>query len=200
VAEEAAFVETTLIVVDPPDRDLGGWELEEAAMGRETDPPDLEIYRHVEPIFLDAAFVRDLGIRLTAAGLGWCETALTVADHHLQQHGFVHAGVITTLADHTAGGAARAAVPPGNDVLTIELKINFLRPVKERRLLAVGRTLRAGKKIVVSESEVFAGDDGTRLVAKCISTLIVTPQGERLAQDAGDGRSRRDATGKPVVR
>lgn len=140
-----------------------------------------EVFRHVEPIFQDAAFVHDLGITLTAAGHGWCETSLDVADRHLQQHGFAHAGVITTLADHTAGGAARAAVPPGSDVLTIEFKINFLRPVTDRRLVARGRTLQAGRKIVVAESEVFAGtDDPPRLVAKCVSTLVVIPQGERV--------------------
>jgi len=140
-----------------------------------------EIFRHVEPIFEDAAFVQDLGIRLVAAGPGWCETALEVADRHLQQHGFAHAGVITTLADHTSGGAARAAVAPGSDVLTIEFKINFLRPVKDRHLTARGRALQAGKRIIVSESEVFEGrGDAQRLVAKCVSTLTVIPQGERV--------------------
>lgn len=139
------------------------------------------IFRHVQPIFEDAAFVHDLGITLTAAGPGWCETSLMVEDRHLQQHGFAHAGVVTTLADHTAGGAARAAVPEGCDVLTIEFKINFLRPVKDRRLTARGRALQAGKRIVVAESEVFAGrGDEQRLVAKCVSTLTVIPQGERV--------------------
>lgn len=139
------------------------------------------IYRHVQPIFEDAAFVHDLGITLTAAGPGWCETSLEVQDRHLQQHGFAHAGVVTTLADHTAGGAARAAVPPGCDVLTIEFKINFLRPVTDRTLTARGQTLQAGRKIVVAESEVFAGrGDERRLVAKCVSTLTVIPQGERV--------------------
>ena len=139
-----------------------------------------DVFRHVEPIFHDAAFIRDLGITLTAAGPGWCETALVIQDRHLQQHGFAHAGVITTLADHTAGGAARASVPPGQDVLTIEFKINFLRPATDRRLTARGRTLRCGKRIAVAESEVFAGPPEDRtLVAKCISTLSVIPQGER---------------------
>jgi uncharacterized protein (TIGR00369 family) len=140
-----------------------------------------DVLAHVLPIFEDAAFVRDLGITLVNAGPGWCETSLLARDTHLQQHGFVHAGVVTTLADHTAGGAARAAVPPGSDVLTIEFKINFLRPARSRQLACLGRTLRAGRSVVVAESEVFTVDGGERtLVAKCISSLSVIPQRERI--------------------
>jgi uncharacterized protein (TIGR00369 family) len=142
---------------------------------------DLAIFQHVEPIFADAAFVHHLGITLEAAGPGWCRTALNVTGDHLQQHGFVHAGVITTLADHTAGGAARAAVPPGSDVITIEFKVNFLRPATTRQLSCKGITLRAGRTIIVAESEVHAVGDGIAvLVAKCTSTLSVVPQGQRL--------------------
>jgi uncharacterized protein (TIGR00369 family) len=60
-----------------------------------------------------------------------CETTLNIEDRHLQQHGFVHAGVIATIADHTAGGAARTASGE-RDVITIEFKINFLRPASAR--------------------------------------------------------------------
>jgi uncharacterized protein (TIGR00369 family) len=139
------------------------------------------LFEHVAPIFIDAAFVTDLGIALNDVGPGWCETSLTVMPKHLQQHGHVHAGVITTLADHTAGGAAKAAVPPGSDVITIEFKMNFLRPARGQHLTCRGETLRAGKNIVVSESQVFAGEGQSRqLVAKCTSTLAVIPQSERL--------------------
>lgn len=148
-----------------------------------TTDNDPTIFQHVAPIFEDAAFVRHLGITLEAAGAGWCRTALTVRDEHLQQHGFVHAGVITTLADHTAGGAARAAVAPGTDVLTIEFKVNFLRPATTRQLSCTGVTLRAGRTIIVSESEVHAvGDGDPFLVAKCTSTLTVIPQGQRVSR------------------
>lgn len=139
------------------------------------------LVERVAPIFDDAAFVGHLGITLVAAGPGWCESALTPRDVHLQQHGYVHAGLITTLADHTAGGAARASVPEGSDVLTVEFKMNFLRAAPNRPLICIGRTLRAGRTIAVAESEVFSVDGGERtLVAKCTSTLVVIPQRERL--------------------
>ena len=55
----------------------------------------------VERIFQDAQFVRSLGIELTAFGEGWCETKISVTPVLQQQHGFIHAGVLMTLADHT---------------------------------------------------------------------------------------------------
>lgn len=148
---------------------------------RTSSEPSDERFAHVVPIFEDAAFANHLGVMLTAAGEGWCETSLAVRDAHLQQHGFVHAGVITTLADHTCGGAARAAVRPGLDVLTIEFKMNFLRPATGRHFVCRGRTLKAGRSIVVAESEVYAADGNDRtLVAKCMSTLAVMEQRARL--------------------
>ncbi len=90
------------------------------------DPTMRDLRCEVQGIFDKAAFIRHLGIELVDVGPGHCETRLQVVPEHLQQHGSVHAGVITTLADHTAGGAARTEVPEGHDVLTIEFKINFL--------------------------------------------------------------------------
>ena len=141
-------------------------------------PSSPAIVEHVRPIFHDAAFVHHLGIVLDDAGEGWCETSLVLKPEHRQQHGHVHAGVVATLADHTAGGAARAAVKPGTDVITIEFKINFLRPARGARLRAVGHVLRAGRTIIVAESEVLLADEADGpVVAKCVETLAVIPQG-----------------------
>ena len=131
----------------------------------------------VQKIFDDAAYIRHLGIKLTKVGNGWCQTELLVKPEHGQQHGTVHAGVISTLADHTAGGAARAASAAHQDVVTIEFKINFLRPGTGNRLEGEGKALRAGKRVIVAESEVFGFENGERvLIAKCMSSLAVIPQ------------------------
>jgi uncharacterized protein (TIGR00369 family) len=145
-------------------------------------PSSQEIFDHVQAIFGDAAFVAHLGIKLEAAGQGWCETSLVVAPEHMQQHGYAHAGVVTTLADHTCGGAARSGVAAGADVITIELKINFLRPATAPRLRARGQTLKTGRTVIVVESEVRSADEPNVLIAKCMSTLAVIPQGQRLAR------------------
>lgn len=135
---------------------------------------DANRFRRVALIFDHAPFLATLGLRLDAVGAGTCETSLELTPALRQQHGYTHAGVITTMADHTAGGAARAAVSPGRDVLTLELKINFLRPGRGDRLIARARCLRAGRSIVVCESEVFAVVDGAEeLVAKLSTTLTV---------------------------
>ena len=130
------------------------------------------IRKSVEEIFDRASFIQHLGIRLTKVDHGGCSVELDTDPNHLQQHGLVHAGVLATLADHGAGGAARSAVAEGNDVITIEFKINFLKPAPAGKLVCESRVLRAGKSIVTAESEVFAGDV---LVAKLMSTLAVIP-------------------------
>ena|ERR1700756_1734766 len=82
----------------------------------------------VKRIFEQAQFVRLLGIELIGFGDGGCETRVAVTPTLEQQHGFVHAGVLMTLADHTCGGAAATVVPEGQDVITVENKVSFLRP------------------------------------------------------------------------
>ena len=128
---------------------------------------------NVRQIFYAANFVRDLDIRLEKTGQGTCETSLVVQERLRQQHGFVHGGVVATLADHTAGGAARSVSGTG-DVLTVEFKINFLRPAAGDRLRCVGTVLRAGKSAIVAEALVFCSNSGKeQLVAKLTETLFV---------------------------
>lgn len=131
----------------------------------------------VNQIFYGANFVRDLDIRLAGVGEGWCETTLAIQERFRQQHGFVHGGVIATVADHTAGGAARTVSGSG-DVLTLEFKINFLRPAAGDSLRCKATVLRAGKSTIVAEAAVFmAGADKEELVAKLTETLfVIQPQ------------------------
>jgi uncharacterized protein (TIGR00369 family) len=125
-------------------------------------------------IFDNANFVRDLGMQLTLVEEGACEITLVPTARHQQQHGLIHAGVLATMADHTAGCAARSVVGLDEDVLTVEFKINFLRPALADRLRCRAMVLRGGKTLVVVESEVFAEKDSQeRLVSKATVTLAV---------------------------
>jgi uncharacterized protein (TIGR00369 family) len=121
-------------------------------------------------MFQKARFVEELGIKVTKVAEGSVETELAIRDSFRQQHGFIHAGVIATLGDHTAGGAART-VTGEKDVITIEFKINFLRPAKGNKLTCVGKVLRGGKQIATAEAEIF--DEEGKLVAKLTETLSV---------------------------
>jgi len=131
---------------------------------------------NVRSIFEKANFIRDLGVTITGVGEGWCESELQVTERHRQQHGYVHAGVLATMADHTAGGAARSASGP-KDVITVEFKINFFRPATGDRLRCRAQVLRAGKSIIVAEAEVFCSEKtGEKLVAKLTETCAVINQ------------------------
>src|ERR1700688_1817341 len=110
----------------------------------------------VRQIFDNANFVRDLGMQLTYVEDEYCETILIPSQRHRQQHGLIHAGVLATMADHTSGCAARGAVGLDHDVVSVEFKINFLRPVVADRLRCRGHVLRAGKMLVICEAEIFA--------------------------------------------
>src|SRR5215467_13028551 len=127
----------------------------------------------VKNIFYRANFVRDLDIHLEKVAEGLCETSLVVQERLRQQHGFVHGGVIATLADHTAGGAARS-VSGNSDVLTVEFKINYLRPATGDRLRCTASVLKAGKSAIVAEALVYCSDSSKeQLVAKLTETLFV---------------------------
>lgn len=112
----------------------------------------------VEAVFSLAPFIREVGYRLVDAGSGWVETRLTLEPRHLQQHGYVHAGVVTTMADHTAGGAASTVVQPGQSVLTSDLSIQLLRPGKGAELRCRGEVVKPGRTLVFTQADVWADE------------------------------------------
>ena len=132
---------------------------------------DLETARS---FFAKAPFMVDLGIAPTAVSEGRCETEMALLPRHLQHTGQCHAGVVTSLADHTAGAAAQTLVSGAGVAITAELKISLLRPAHGDRLVCTGVVIKPGRALIFAESEVFAitGDKRT-LVAKLSATLAV---------------------------
>jgi len=128
----------------------------------------------LERIFNAAPFVADLGLRLVSFGSGTCETELDVEPRHLQQDGFVHAGVQATMADHTAGGAAATMIEPDHIILTVEFKINLLRAAKGEQLTCRAKVLKPGSRLIIVESEIQCINDGTPiLVSKTTASMAV---------------------------
>lgn len=128
----------------------------------------------IEQGFAGAAFVNELGIKLVDCGPGWCESRVDLAARHLQQGGIVHAGVQSTIADHTAGAAATALLGAGEFVVTVEFKINLLRPASGDALVCRAEVLKPGAAISIVEAEVFAVSGGERaLVSKLTATMSV---------------------------
>lgn len=132
----------------------------------------------LQRIFNKSPFIANLGIIPESMGYGECVTVLVLEKRHLQQDGFVHAGVQATLADHTAGAAAATLIAEGQIVLTAEFKINLLRAAKGERLVCRSKVLKPGRLFSVVESEVFCHSSGQeRLVSKAIATIAVVNAG-----------------------
>ena len=128
-------------------------------------------------LFGAAPFVRALGMAFASAQRGECVSTLAVRPDHLQQTGVVHAGVLTTMADHTAGAAAQTLAPEGMFVATVELKISLLRPPKGERLVCRGRVLKPGRQLSFVEAEVHCVEGGKEhLVAKVSATMTMISQ------------------------
>jgi uncharacterized protein (TIGR00369 family) len=130
--------------------------------------------------FLKKDFVRGFpeycGYEVDRIEYGEFDTSLKVRPQHLQQDGFVHAGVIATMADHTAGYAAFTTVTEKFRILTIEFKINYFRPSNAETIVCRSKVINKGKQVIVSESEVFGvSNEGEKLVSKAMVTLMAVP-------------------------
>lgn len=105
---------------------------------------------------------------------GFFQSRVDVGPEHRQQDGFVHAGVMAAMADHTAGYAAFTTVPEEYQILTVEFKVNFLRPAHGRALVCRSSIIRRGARITIGESEVYdVREGGETLAAKALVTLAV---------------------------
>jgi uncharacterized protein (TIGR00369 family) len=140
----------------------------------------MDFNKAIEQGFRNAPFVEHLGISLAGLGPGWCEARLELEPWHLQQTGVAHAGVIATLADHTAGAAATTQLAPGEYVVSAEFKINLLRGARGERLHCRAEVLKPGQTLSVVEALVHAERGGKReLVAKLNATMaVVRPRHE----------------------
>jgi len=122
-------------------------------------------------------FTKYCGLESISMETGRFVTRIKIEKQHTQQDGFVHAGVIATMADHTAGYASYTMVPEDMVILTVEYKINFLKPAKGDYLECRSEVINRGKKLLVAESSVFAVDgDNETMVARALLTMASVPK------------------------
>jgi uncharacterized protein (TIGR00369 family) len=102
------------------------------------------------------------------------EIVLPIRPELAQQHGYAHAGAAWAIADSAAGYAAQTLLAPQDGVLTVELKINLLAPARGVRLIARGQVERAGRRLTVARSDVFAIDEtgAEKPVALAVGTFM----------------------------
>ena len=124
--------------------------------------------------FARQQFLATIGASVLSVKAGEVELVMPFSASLTQQHGFIHAGVISTLADTACGFAALSLMPEDAAVLTTEFKINLLSPAKGERFIAHGRVVRPGKKLMVCLGEVFAEENGKRKqVALMTASMMV---------------------------
>jgi uncharacterized protein (TIGR00369 family) len=129
-------------------------------------------------------FIRYCRIEPEEIRRGYFRSRVRITEEHRQQDGFIHAGLMATMADHTAGYAAFTMVPEDRQILTIEFKINFLRPAFGEGLECVSRIIREGNTILIAESEVHdERKDEKALAAKAMVTLMSVPKARLLSKD-----------------
>ena len=117
----------------------------------------------------DSRFAVLLGFEPESIAEGKAVLAMRVDEHHRQMQEVVHGGALAALADTAAAIAAYTVVPQGVEIVTIELKINYLAPVPGGRVRAEGTVLRAGRNFIVTECEVRT-EEG-QLAAKALLTF-----------------------------
>jgi len=123
--------------------------------------------------FAKQGLMGTLGATLITVAPGRVEIALNPHPAISQQHGFVHAGAVSAIADTAAGYAALSLMPPGRGVLTTEFKINLVAPAVGERILARGRVVKSGRTLTLTQAEVFAESGGQeRLIALLTATMM----------------------------
>ncbi len=135
------------------------------------EPKDKNFVEKVKKSFAAQTVMDFLGAELTKIEAGLVEIKLPYRKDLTQQNGFLHAGIITTIADSACGYAAFSLMPENSDVLSIEFKVNLLSPAIGDHFIAEGKVIRAGKTITVVEGNVYAVSDEKR---KHVSTMIGT--------------------------
>ena len=134
----------------------------------------------VRESFARQGLMQMMGATLDRVEPGIVDISMPYSETLTQQHGFMHAAAITAIADSASGYAALSLMPAGSEVLTIELKVNLLRPAAGTHFVAEGRVIKPGKTITVSRADVFARtDDGVPTLVATLTATMIAQAGQK---------------------
>jgi uncharacterized protein (TIGR00369 family) len=138
------------------------------------DAPNPSFAQDVERSFARQAIMNLIGAKLSLIEPGVIEITLPYRADLTQQRGFLHAGVVTTIADSACGYAAYSLMPAGSEVLSVEFKVNLLRPAQGESFVARAEVIKAGRTLTVVRADVFGidGNGKRELVATMQGTMI----------------------------
>ncbi|HEY5863862.1 MAG TPA: PaaI family thioesterase, partial [Casimicrobiaceae bacterium] len=115
-----------------------------------------------------------IGAAISEVAPGYCAIAVAPRPELSQQHGYVHAGIVSAIVDSAGGYAGFTLFPEDASVLTVEFKLNLVAPAKGERIVAEGFVVKPGRTLAITRGEVYAEEGGKRtLVAIMQQTLMV---------------------------
>ena len=136
-------------------------------------PKDPDFQQRVRASFARQKVMHTLAVEITHLEPGEIELGMPHDSAYTQQHGFVHAGILTTALDSACGYAAFSLMPAEAAVLTVEFKTNLLAPAEGDRFLFRARVVKPGKTLTVCEGQAFAlAGNNEKLVASMTGTLM----------------------------
>lgn len=130
-----------------------------------------------------------IGAQLLVVEPGHCVIALPARPELMQQHGYIHAGMVSTIVDTAGGYAGYTLFPEDASVLTVEFKLNLLAPAQGERLVAAGFVVKPGRTLSITRGEVHAEQGGTRTLVAIMQQTLMVMRGRADAQTglrAGD--------------
>ena len=137
------------------------------------EPRNPRYEQDIRGSFATQQLMATIGARLARVTAGEIEIRVPFRPELTQQHGFLHAGVVTSALDSACGYAAFSLMPEGAGVLTVEFKTNLVAPARGEELIARGRVVRAGRTITVCQAEASMLADGAEtLVATMLATIM----------------------------
>lgn len=136
-------------------------------------PADENYREKVEKSFDRQQAMETIGISLEKVEPGRVVLNMPYNEAYTQQHGFVHAGILSTALDSACGYAAFSLMPEEAAVLSIEYKVNLLAPAKGEKFIIKGQVLKAGKTVTVCQAEAYSVNGGEKkLVAQMTGTMM----------------------------
>lgn len=127
--------------------------------------------RRIKDSFETQGLMKTLNAELVSIEKGVVKISVDFSEGLSQQHGFFHAGVATSIVDSACGYAALTMLPEDMEVLSVEFKINFLKPVQTDKLIALGKVLQSGKTLTICEGYVYDNSE-KNLISKMTATMI----------------------------
>ena len=140
-----------------------------------------EFSQRVQDSFARQGAMQTLAAHLTRLEPGMVDIGFDWAQGLTQQHGFIHAGMVSTGLDSACGYAGLTLMPADAAVLTIEFKINLLAPAKGQRFRMEGRVIKPGRTILVAEGRAYAIDEGREKLIATMGCTLMCVQGRDLA-------------------